>query len=604
MATGDTFLALANKRLLGFQDFGERFFNYQQKQIQEANQRAFGQDGFFGGTQVTMSAYSGSRVQINNDVEGADNAGNFLTTDAKLAGRDVGLAFQNTNSVTYSVAMHHATRPRGIAINPRTARPDFVAYEDTIGELHEPDAVAISGGGTTLTFDVDSVVDPFSPSAVNNAGRICAVWKKIPGEAATIEAAAVEEVAVTWSGTANQVITTSLLGQVDPSTIASDYLVLMIGPTIVRQSIEDLADTAGYLFVAELVGGSPPGSFDYSKQNDLGVGFAVALDQITRIGTNGDLKLSVQAHPSDSSESQIQVVDSSGSPVNWTVDEDGNMETQGEVTAYGQVFLLNGPTGLYVDSKIDTEDLETAGTLNVASGVLRISSGASLDVQSSVTAQFASTPEFGAGIAMEDKITWDGAETAPGIIHEQLAGIGNPGADGATFPLEVQQGQRGAGTPGGDGATLELGMGRPGIGTPDGAPGKLVKKWGDSAGYKWFEWEWCTGEVAYSTTAVYPITVPIDDGEIHIVEVDIFARDVAGGTTTKLVAYKSSFQRTGSSVTEGGQATSWGPVGAADVTFTFDAFINAYWRVAVVSGASSGDCVVFARWRVASLDGV
>lgn len=612
MTTGDTFVTFTLKKIFGIQDFSDRWFGYQQKQILDANQRAFGQDGFFGGVQTTMSVHSGNLVQIDNDVNGTDNLGHFLITDAKLAGRDVGLAFQNSTAVLYSVGLHYTERPRGIAINPRTARPDFVGIEETIGERAEPDLVTVTGGGTTLTFEVDSVVDPFSPSVVNNAGRICAVWKKFPGEKATVESAAVEEVVVTWSGTHNEIVTTSLLGQVTGSVDTADYFVLMIGPTIVRASVKDLSTEDGYLFVAEMLGGTPPSAFDYSKQNDLGFGFAVSMDAITRVDTHGELKLQVQADGSDTDESQIRVLNAAGDTTMWTVDEDGDVVAQGTGTFTAGIILPDGSESVMEDgselilelgSFIGVESfvaVKSNATLAVwADGVFEVHSTGRFDLQSGSTVTIASEPDLQLGMQITGDIKWTKTDATPTIQQPRQDGTG--GADGFPLALEAQQGQTGVGT-GGDGGNLTLGIGRGGSGAVGGAPGKLVKQWGDVGGFKWRDYEACSSEVAYTTSAVFPLVLDIADGDLHIAEVYIFARDVAGGTNTKMSLHRVSFQRTGASVAEGNETIEW-TVGAADVTFILEVVNPDKWRLKVQSGASSGDCVAFVRWFVVSLDG-
>lgn len=602
MATGDNFLALTNKRLLGYQDFGERWFDYHSEKIRQANRRAFGQDGFFGGTQVTVSVHSGNRIQIDNDVEGADNAGNFLTTDAKLAGRDVGLPFQNLNGVVYGVALHYAARPRGIAINPRTARPDFVAYEETIGELHEPDDVAITGGGTTLTFTVDSTVDPFAGFAVNNAGRKCAVWKKIPGEAATVEAAAVEEIVVTWSGTSNQIVTTSLLGQVDPTDDPSDYQVLMIGPTIVQRSVQDLSLVDGYLFVAEVTGASPPTVFSYTKQNDLGNGFAIELSQITRNDAHGDLKLSVSADGSDVNESQIRVVAAAGTPVTWSVDEDGDVTSEGSLAHAG---LISSETGFTAGE--GTASAFAGAVVIEASGSLVLESDSALEVQAGSIAQFAVPIEALDGIVLNGDITSLANDVDPAIGQATLAGTASPGANGYHRRIYAQKGQRGnIGQLGGLGGDVLIDAGQPGVpgaGAVENKPGRVVKRWGDSSSYKWVEYEWCSGERPFTTTNDIPLDVPMLDNEIHTIELYISARE---STLSDVLTQKrwASFERRSGTVTLIADAAVYG-AGTADVAAAFQGqpFSTNGWRIKVVSLAGSGDYVLFVKWRVVTLDG-
>lgn len=204
------------------------------------------------------------------------------------------------------------------------------------------------------------------------------------------------------------------------------------------------------------------------------------------------------------------------------------------------------------------------------------------------------------GSITADSLTFASNEEAPFIRHAQVPGI--DGNDGSALPITVQQGQAGGLSPGGAGGDLVLGLGLPGSGSVDGDLGRLVKQWGDSAGYKWRDYSWCSGEVAYSTTPSYPLTVDVADGEIHSCEVYLIARDVVGGTTTKTSLRSASIQNNSGTVTISGQGQVWS-YGGADVAALFEVGAGATWRLNLGSSTSAGDAVIFLKWRVASLDG-
>lgn len=337
MTTDDRFLSASQGKILGVQDFRERLISYLRNQIIAVHQTAFGLDGTFGGTLNTLSAYGADRIQINGDYLMADGAGHFLQTDSVYGGRDVGLAFENANGVTYYVALHYAERPRGIQINAQTGVPEYSELEEVIGDLADPNSV--TNNGATITFRVDSVADPIGSSLVSHAGRRCYVWRKVPAPGATTEAIAIELCTITWTGTENRITTTGLLGQATGavSTVASDYSVLMLGATISRV---DLAAEPAYAFIGTVVGvgaGLSPSTFSLSGQNDLSSGFAVDLNQITRL-VNGDLKIRVRAVPADSDEAQLEVQDAGGSTV-FSVDEDGDTVIAGDLTVVGTTTL-------------------------------------------------------------------------------------------------------------------------------------------------------------------------------------------------------------------------------------------------------------------------
>ena len=338
MATGDKYVAINTKRLMGFQDFRERFLDYVLKRLDDMHDNAFGDDGVFGGTPIALSIQGGNAFQLDTDIVGTDNDGHFLETDAELAGRDIGLDFENTGAVVYDVGLHYAERPSGLQINPRTATPEYIAWEETIGQRDEPDEVV--DNGATLTFKVDSVCNPFDATKYTFAGRQCLVWPaRLDNGVSTAESVVIEQLTVAWDGSNNTITTTGLLGQEagNVDTRNAWYYVLLLGPTICRNSIKDLTTEPAYEFIGQVTGGAPP-TFDITQQNDLGVGYAVALNQITRVDSHGDLKLRTTADASDSDEMQLSVEDDS-SATKWSVNEAGTQTMLGRLLGVGGDFL-------------------------------------------------------------------------------------------------------------------------------------------------------------------------------------------------------------------------------------------------------------------------
>lgn len=327
MATGDQFLNPTDKRILGVPDFKDRLIDYLRKVVSDIHDVAFGLDGVFGGSVITISAFGANAIQLDIDATCSDGDGHFLRTDAALAGRTSGLAFENTNTVLYYIGLHYAERPRGVQINPRNSFPEFLAMEETIGERADPNSV--TDNGSNLTFRVDAVAQPFGGAVDTHAGRRCLVWKKQPGGLAITEGLAVEECTVAFVGGENRITTTGLLGQTvgSVSLNASDYFVLMLGPTI--SSSTNLELQAGYTFIGTVTGnGGTPTVFSTTGQNALGSGFAVDLNAITRLDSHGDLKIRVGADASDVNEPQVEVQSSGGNRTFW-VDEDGTAAVDG-----------------------------------------------------------------------------------------------------------------------------------------------------------------------------------------------------------------------------------------------------------------------------------
>jgi hypothetical protein len=373
MSTADKFVAIAPKRLLGLQDFRERMLDYMKKVVRDINQVAFGLDGTFDGPNG-MSGFGANAFQIDVDSRWSDGVGNFLKTDVELAGRDVGIAFENTAATIYTVALHYAERPRSVQINPRTTNPEFVAWEETIGNRAEPDLVVDNGNGT-MTFRVNIVVNPFGDNPRTGVGRKCLVWKKTPGKLATTEGAATEVCLVAFSG-GNNTITTTLggagtFGQTAPSTTPSAYFVLLLGPTVTREADQNLEVEPGYAFVGRITGnGATPATFSITGQNQLGSGFAVDLNAITRLDGHGDLKILVQADVSDVGEPQIEVKNAGGTTT-FMVDETGLTTATAAALARANITEAGFGGASETGKKLKTYGTTQIGTAEAQSHILR-----------------------------------------------------------------------------------------------------------------------------------------------------------------------------------------------------------------------------------------
>src|SRR5690606_29601129 len=92
-------------------------------------------------------------------------------------------------------------------------------------------SVVVDNTGT-ITFTIDSVCE----AGVSHAGRTARIWKVIPGEGATTEAIAIEDVAVVYTAGNNKITTMGTLGQSAVSTTAADYMVALLGPSVKRNT--------------------------------------------------------------------------------------------------------------------------------------------------------------------------------------------------------------------------------------------------------------------------------------------------------------------------------------------------------------------------------
>lgn len=347
--TGDQFTHFTNKKILGFDDLGVNYLDYLKDHNAALATNIFQQDGTFGGTKLGLAGNGNDKFQVTDITEQTDGAGNLVELPVG-AGFSTGIQFENTNAIDYYVGLHHAERPRGIRINPRLGKPEFEFFEETVGERAEPDAVTV--GGSTITFELDSVAE----AGVSNAGRKALVWKKTPGEYATVEGQAVEELTVFYSGGKNQITTTTLLGQAVGSGDTADYYVLLFGPSVRRNT--DLRPTTEYAFLGTVTGagaGNPPTVFDVSDQ--WLIPYFSDLSDIVRTHTNGHLKIQVKSYAGESDVAQVEVLAPGGSTV-FRVNEAGDVVIVGDLDVTGTTTTHDEVT---VESHATITDNLTAG---------------------------------------------------------------------------------------------------------------------------------------------------------------------------------------------------------------------------------------------------
>lgn len=261
--TGSKYVNIESKRLVGTNDLKERFLEYLNGKIVENNAVINGGE-YFVPDGITISADGNDKIKITKDVVGVlgvDGLGNTLDIDNTTK---TGIQFENNNTTIYYVGLKHCLIPYEVQVNPRTGKPEYVSYEEQIGEQGVPNSVTDNGG--TITFRVDNVTE----SGVSNAGRICLVWKIVIADGATTSSIAIESCTVFFSGGQNQITTTGTLGQSTVDTLNTSYGVAVLGPTIKRYT--DLRPISGYAFIGTVTGvgvGSPPTSFNHTSQKVL-----------------------------------------------------------------------------------------------------------------------------------------------------------------------------------------------------------------------------------------------------------------------------------------------------------------------------------------------
>ena len=379
MSTGDRFVNILPKKLLGFQDFDDRLLRYFKKLIRDTNSTVYGQNGFFD-TTVTVSPNGTDKFQLDSDALATDGIGNLLLTDAESSGRDSGISFENQTGENYFIALNSVERPVGIQINPRTGQPEFQQLEEVIGELGEPSSV--TDNGTFLSFNIDSIAKKFTPedNDLKQTGRTCLVWKVAPGSLATTEALAIESTTVTYPSVNNVINTTGLLGQtagnvtLDPS----QYRVLLLGPTV---SLKDLTGETGMVFVGKIVGNGPgatPSAGVIGDQNSLSSAAFLDFGDFTTL-INSKNRIEVVAKASDSPDTpQVAVKNDIGTTV-FSVDEDGDTLVGGDFTYTGSLFDIDATTEIELTAPTIDVDGTTTITLDTPTLDINASTLAEID---------------------------------------------------------------------------------------------------------------------------------------------------------------------------------------------------------------------------------
>jgi hypothetical protein len=264
MGTGSKYINILAKKILGVDDLKTRFLEYMLDRVSETNKQQYETD-FFHPVGVSITADGNDQIQLSDasgpgdQAIGSDGLGNFLEYWNSV---HTGIQFENASAIDYYVGLKYCIAPDEIQINPDTGQPEFVSWEDQIGESADPDLVT-DNGNNTITFRVNSVLE----SGVDHSGRTVAVYKNIPGPLATTEALAKEELTVSYSGGNNTVTTIGTLGQSTISETEADYTVICKGPSVKRNT--DLEAAAGYAYIGTVTGagaGNPPSTFDTSDQ--------------------------------------------------------------------------------------------------------------------------------------------------------------------------------------------------------------------------------------------------------------------------------------------------------------------------------------------------
>lgn len=257
MTTAAEFTNFVLKRVLTSEDFKERLLEFLRADIAAVTQAVYDSDGTFGPTAATIDPIGGGvdlmdfEQSPDSDFKGTDGLGNLLSLgvtgseDAGAGQIKTGVQFENTAALSYWWSLQEATRAKGVQINPRTGLPEYATLQSAIGVSADPDSVVDNGGSVTL------VIDSACESGHSHANRLALVYLKVPSKGAITEAIAIEQVQVTWNGVNNRITTTATLGQTTVSTTASDYTVVLLGPTVRKF---DTSAISGHWFLGVVLG--------------------------------------------------------------------------------------------------------------------------------------------------------------------------------------------------------------------------------------------------------------------------------------------------------------------------------------------------------------
>lgn len=257
MSTGDTYMSIVTGRLCSAHDLRDRVLGYLRDRSGDLAARVYDSDGVF--SALTISSPGNDQITISGSGPATDGLGNFLDPSQCVDGADnfmAGVGFQNTNAVTYHVALRYATIPSGAQQNSE-GHPEYVGTTEFIGESGDPSTVVDNGNGT-ITLTISGLF-----GGLQGTPRKAYVWLKIPRSSTSQHK---ELCTVVWDGANSKITTSHSLGQTTISTNAADYTVLVPGPTI---RTTDLSAEAGYAYVGTVRGsglGSTPTSFTTTGQ--------------------------------------------------------------------------------------------------------------------------------------------------------------------------------------------------------------------------------------------------------------------------------------------------------------------------------------------------
>lgn len=288
MSTDQEYTRLYNKKIMPLDHMKDKFLDYLLAGMRsDVLGLIFRNDGTFDTLVAVAPSASPNKISISFGVpwsatDGRGKALKFLSGETRLAN----IRIPEGLGDVYHVGVEQADVEKGVGVNPRTGQMEYESFIELPGRVGQPDTVIDNGDGT-ITFIVNTLMA--GGTIFNHADRKVRCWLKSKsdggiGPVTAIEADAIQEPTVLFIGFQNFVTVNNRMGQADGfvSTNPADYRLQAIGPTVRKMSVEDLRNTPGCVFLAQVTSenfGNPilVGDIDETDQNVI-AGGATGLD--------------------------------------------------------------------------------------------------------------------------------------------------------------------------------------------------------------------------------------------------------------------------------------------------------------------------------------
>jgi len=352
--TGKPFVNFAHNKLVELEDLKDRFFEYLDTQLKGAIARVYNNPGVFDSL-LALTSPGNDQFSITGTSLATDGVGNIIDVNGDFANCQT-VQFENESAVDYEVALHVAEGPmlhssdNTIVVNANTGAPEYLGLMNYIGEKGDPDSVDILGSNITLA------IDSLCEVGVSHAGRSAIAYLKSPSATDSDVGLPVLEVQFV-AGENVVVIESTLLGQTVASTDPTDYEVIVLGPTVRRNSSNEGVE--GYVLMGEVTGsgaGTTPTTFVTSQQDLI----SVSLSEINNAFAN----FVSEEGPSSSGAGPKEVWDSStqyGYSASAIVGEE--MFVFGGVTGYAGSASFSTQVQIY---DIDADSWSSGTSLSTA----------------------------------------------------------------------------------------------------------------------------------------------------------------------------------------------------------------------------------------------